>query len=77
MTRRSFPDPIPARTALRDDRTDQDMVFAEDGQPVVRPGMTITATPDHRFVDGFQAATLAAQVRKYFAHPELFEGQNT
>ena len=55
----------------------KDMVFAEEGQPVVRPGMTITATLDHRFVDGFQAATLAAEVRKYFANPELFEVQGT
>lgn len=49
----------------------QDAVFAEDGVPVVRKGITITATLDHRFVDGFQAATLAAEVRKYFAEPEL------
>ena len=49
----------------------QDMVFAEGGEPVVRPGMTLTATLDHRFVDGFQAATLSAEVRKYFAEPAL------
>lgn len=55
----------------------RDMVFAEGGVPVVRSGITITATLDHRFIDGFQAATLAAQVRKYFDEPELFGAIHT
>lgn len=49
----------------------RDMVFAEDGQPVVRPGITVTATMDHRFVDGFQAATVARSFRKAFNEPTL------
>jgi len=49
----------------------REMVFAEDGVPVVRPGITVTATLDHRFIDGFQAGTLAREVRKYFDQPDL------
>jgi len=47
-----------------------DMVFAEDGKAVVKPGITITATMDHRFVDGFQAATVSRVVRAAFADPQ-------
>ena len=50
-----------------------DMVFAEDGQPVVKPGITVTATLDHRFVDGYQAATLSRVVRDAFANPWLLD----
>lgn len=51
----------------------RDMVFAENGQPVVKSGITITATLDHRFVDGFQAAGITRVVRKYFDNPEFFD----
>lgn len=51
----------------------RDHVFAIDGQPEVRPGLTLTATLDHRFVDGFQAGVLAREVRRYFADPSLFD----
>jgi hypothetical protein len=40
-----------------------------DGQVVVRPMLTVTATLDHRFVDGFQAATLARTFRRVFEDP--------
>jgi len=48
----------------------QDMVFAIDGKPEVRKGLTITATLDHRFVDGFQAATVARAFKDFFANPD-------
>ena len=48
----------------------RDMVFAIDGKPEVRKGLTITATLDHRFVDGFQAATVARAFRSYFEDPD-------
>jgi len=48
----------------------QDMVFAIDGKPEVRKGLTITATLDHRFVDGFQAATVARAFKKFFEDPD-------
>jgi pyruvate/2-oxoglutarate dehydrogenase complex dihydrolipoamide acyltransferase (E2) component len=40
-----------------------------EGQVVVRPMLTVTATLDHRFVDGFQAATLARTFRRVFEDP--------
>jgi pyruvate/2-oxoglutarate dehydrogenase complex dihydrolipoamide acyltransferase (E2) component len=42
---------------------------AEEGQVVVRPILAVTATLDHRFVDGFQAATLARTFRRVFEDP--------
>ena len=41
-----------------------------DGQVVVRPQITITATLDHRFIDGAQVAVLAKTVRGIFEEPE-------
>jgi 2-oxoacid dehydrogenase/acyltransferase catalytic subunit len=40
---------------------------------VVRPMLTITATFDHRYVDGFHAAKFAEAVRRYCAAPASFE----
>lgn len=51
----------------------RDMVFPENGQPVVKPGITLTATLDHRFVDGYQAATLSRIVRQSFADPTTLD----
>lgn len=48
----------------------RDMVFAIDGKPEVRKGITITATMDHRFVDGFQAATVAKAFTNFFEDPD-------
>jgi pyruvate dehydrogenase E2 component (dihydrolipoamide acetyltransferase) len=39
------------------------------GEVVVRPVLTITATVDHRYIDGFQAAALARAVHRVFADP--------
>jgi DNA-binding response OmpR family regulator len=39
------------------------------GQVVVRPVFTLTATFDHRYVDGFHAAHLARAVEESRAHP--------
>ncbi len=43
------------------------------GQVVVRPMLTLTATFDHRYADGFQAAKFAQAVQEYVAHPARFE----
>lgn len=43
------------------------------GSVVARPMLTLTATFDHRYVDGLQAAQFAAAVREYCAHPAAFE----
>jgi pyruvate dehydrogenase E2 component (dihydrolipoamide acetyltransferase) len=44
-----------------------------DGQIVARPMFTLSATMDHRYVDGFHAARLARSVRAYLADPQSFE----
>jgi pyruvate dehydrogenase E2 component (dihydrolipoamide acetyltransferase) len=40
---------------------------------VVRPMLTLTATFDHRYVDGFHAAQFAEAVRGYCQAPAHFE----
>ena len=42
---------------------------AVDGEVVVRPVFTLTATFDHRYVDGFHAAQFAKAVLDYCADP--------
>jgi pyruvate/2-oxoglutarate dehydrogenase complex dihydrolipoamide acyltransferase (E2) component len=44
-----------------------------DGQIVPRPLLTITATIDHRFIDGFQGGTLAKVVRQVLEDPWILE----
>ncbi len=44
-----------------------------DGQVVAREVLPITATIDHRYVDGWQVAKLMRAFRAYLAAPELFE----
>lgn len=39
------------------------------GEVVVRPLVTITATVDHRFIDGAQLSTLAKEFRAVIEHP--------
>jgi pyruvate dehydrogenase E2 component (dihydrolipoamide acetyltransferase) len=42
-------------------------------QVAVRPVLTLTATFDHRYVDGFHAAQFARAVQDYLAAPAQFE----
>ena len=44
-----------------------------DDEIVVRPMFTISATMDHRYLDGFHAARLARSVKEYLADPKRFE----
>ena len=44
-----------------------------DGQVVARPLLTVSATMDHRYVDGFHAARLARSARAYLEDPKTFE----
>jgi pyruvate/2-oxoglutarate dehydrogenase complex dihydrolipoamide acyltransferase (E2) component len=46
---------------------------ARAGLVVVRPMLTLTATFDHRYVDGYQAAQFAAAIHGYCANPASFE----
>ncbi len=44
-----------------------------DGEIVARPMVTVTATLDHRYLDGFHAARLARSLETYLADPAAFE----
>ena len=44
-------------------------VLARDGHTVVRPVLPLTIGLDHRFVDGYQAATTARVFREYMENP--------
>jgi 2-oxoacid dehydrogenase/acyltransferase catalytic subunit len=46
---------------------------AMDGAAVVRPVLTLTATFDHRYADGFHAAKFAQAIAAYCADPASFE----
>jgi pyruvate dehydrogenase E2 component (dihydrolipoamide acetyltransferase) len=48
----------------------------EDGKIVIRPMLNLTATLDHRFMDGYQGGELAKEIRRLFASPELMAGQD-
>jgi pyruvate dehydrogenase E2 component (dihydrolipoamide acetyltransferase) len=56
----------------------QDKPVAVDGEVVIRPMLPITATFDHRIIDGFQAAKLSKTFRAQLTDPELhFERRPT
>lgn len=46
-----------------------DRVVARDGEPAVRAVLPLTIGLDHRFVDGYQAATMARIFRGYLDDP--------
>ncbi len=52
----------------------RDGVVVIDGAPVVRKQLTITATIDHRFLDGFQGGVLAKVVRDQLENPWQLDG---
>jgi len=54
-----------------------DKVIARDGQPSVAPVLTVGATFDHRFIDGFQAAKLSKRFQDIVADPERHLGPVT
>lgn len=45
-----------------------------DGKVVVRPMLTVTATIDHRFIDGYQGGVLARAFRRTFDNPWQLDG---
>lgn len=51
----------------------RDGVVAVDGVPTVRKQVTITATIDHRFLDGFQGGVLARVIREQIEDPWRLE----
>ena len=46
-----------------------DKVLAREGQSVIRPVLPLAIGLDHRFVDGYQAATMARIFRQYLDDP--------
>ncbi len=44
-----------------------------DGEIVARPILTLSATMDHRYVDGYHAAKLSRVTRDYLEDPKRFE----
>ena len=44
-----------------------------EGEVVARPVLTVSATMDHRYLDGAHAARLARSVRGYLEDPRAFE----
>lgn len=50
-----------------------DRPVVRSGKVVARPMFTITATMDHRYVDGYHAARLAKTTQAYLADPEAYE----
>ncbi|HET6818576.1 MAG TPA: 2-oxo acid dehydrogenase subunit E2 [Mycobacteriales bacterium] len=51
----------------------QEKAVVVAGRVVARPMLTLTATFDHRYADGSQAAQFAAAVREYLVNPVMFE----
>jgi pyruvate dehydrogenase E2 component (dihydrolipoamide acetyltransferase) len=47
-----------------------------DGAIVAQKQLTLTATIDHRFMDGAQGATLAKTVRRLMGNPWLMDGRD-
>lgn len=52
----------------------EDRAVVRDGQVVARPMITLTATLDHRVIDGFQAGLLARDMKQLLEEPKLLEG---
>ena len=51
--------------------------MVREGEIVVRKMMTLTATIDHRFMDGFQGGVLAKALREGMAEPWAMDGLAT
>ncbi len=61
---------VPPQAAILAVGVIADRVVPVDGQPAVRPMMTITLSSDHRVVDGAQAAVFLNDLVKAIEHPE-------
>jgi pyruvate/2-oxoglutarate dehydrogenase complex dihydrolipoamide acyltransferase (E2) component len=51
----------------------EDRAVVRDGQVVVRPMCTITATLDHRVMDGYLAGVLAREMKRLLEEPHLLD----
>lgn len=48
-----------------------------DGQLTIRKQVTLTATIDHRYIDGFQGGILAKVIRQIFENPQMLASRGT
>lgn len=55
----------------------EDRAVVDAGEVVARPMLTVTATLDHRYLDGFHAARLARSLKAYCADPASHEPRGT
>lgn len=55
----------------------RDQPVVHEGQVVIRPLLTLTATLDHRFVDGFEGGVLARTVSEVMADPWVLDRPRT
>ncbi len=53
----------------------KDRPVVENGQIVIRKQLDLNATLDHRFLDGFQGAKIAARIRKNVENPWIMDSQ--
>ena len=51
----------------------QDKPWVVDGQVVVRPVLNLSATFDHRIIDGYHAGLLGAEVRRVLSSPAALD----
>jgi len=51
----------------------EDRAVVRDGQVVVRPMCTLTATLDHRVMDGYLAGVLAREMKRLLEEPQLLD----
>ena len=54
----------------------QKKVVVIDDEMAIRPMLTLTATIDHRYIDGAQGATLVKTLREAFDSPWMLDGLN-
>jgi pyruvate/2-oxoglutarate dehydrogenase complex dihydrolipoamide acyltransferase (E2) component len=55
----------------------RDQAVVIDKEIQIRPMLTITATIDHRYIDGAQAANIAGTVREAFEKPWVLDGHQS
>lgn len=55
----------------------QEKPVVVDGRILARPILTLTATVDHRYTDGLQAARFGSAARDYLANPRAYESRVT
>ncbi|MBM4397774.1 MAG: 2-oxo acid dehydrogenase subunit E2, partial [Deltaproteobacteria bacterium] len=53
----------------------EDRPAVREGRVVARPMCTLTASIDHRVLDGYQAGKLAASIKTLLESPEMLDAE--